>query len=58
MPNAHARGLTHWHRHYQHASFGVAQPIVPRRGRDDDYSPPPAQIPASGVSAPGSHLGS
>jgi hypothetical protein len=30
----------------------------PCRGRDDDCSPPPAQIPASGTTAPGSHLGS
>jgi hypothetical protein len=29
-----------------------------RCGRDDDYSPPPAQIPASGTTAPGSCLGS
>jgi hypothetical protein len=30
----------------------------PLRGRDGDCSPPPAQIPASGPTAPGSHLGS
>src|SRR5437870_4809979 len=29
-----------------------------RRGRDDDFSSPPAQIPASGTTAPGSCLGS
>ena len=29
-----------------------------RRGRDGDCSPPPAQIPASGTTAPGSCLGS
>jgi hypothetical protein len=28
------------------------------RGRDGDCSPPPAQIPASGTTALGSHLGS
>ena len=27
------------------------------RGRDGDYSPPPAQIPAGAANAPGSHLG-
>jgi len=28
------------------------------RGRNEDYSPPPAQIPASAANAPGSSLGS
>jgi len=27
------------------------------RGRDGDFSPPPAQIPAGAANAPGSHLG-
>ena len=27
------------------------------RGRDEDFSPPPAQIPAGAANAPGSHLG-
>ena len=27
------------------------------RGRDRDFSPPPAQIPAGAANAPGSHLG-
>jgi hypothetical protein len=27
------------------------------RGRDGDYSPPPAQNPAGAANAPGSHLG-
>ena len=27
------------------------------RGRDGDYSPPPAQIPAGAANAPGSYLG-
>jgi hypothetical protein len=31
---------------------------IARRGRDGDFSPPPAQIPASGTTALGSHLGS
>ena len=28
------------------------------RGRDEDFSPPPAQIPACAANAPGSSLGS
>ena len=36
----------------------IARSYALRRGRDGDCSPPPAQIPASGTTAPGSCLGS
>ena len=32
-------------------------PTVNIRGRNGPYGPPPAQIPASGTTAPGSYLG-
>ena len=32
-------------------------PMIQGRGRDEDFSPPPAQIPASAANAPGSSLG-
>ena len=35
----------------------LAPPGRGGRGRDRDCSPPPAQIPAGAVNAPGSHLG-
>jgi hypothetical protein len=31
--------------------------LVGGRGRDEDWSPPPAQIPAGAANAPGSSLG-
>jgi hypothetical protein len=52
-----------------HRARAAARPIQPGcgqhrrpghiggRGRDGDYSPPPAQIPACAANAPGSHLG-
>ena len=39
------------------ASCAIRQAEVGGRGRDGDYSPPPAQIPAGAANAPGSHLG-
>jgi hypothetical protein len=41
----------------QRPPFGTRCPHSGGRGRDGDYSPPPAQIPAGAANAPGSHLG-
>src|SRR6202140_3839378 len=37
--------------------IGLAR-LLDGRGRDEDFSPPPAQIPACAANAPGSSLGS
>ena len=37
--------------------YGTSMPGVGGRGRDGDFSPPPAQIPAGAANAPGFHLG-
>src|SRR5580700_10562085 len=39
-------------------AIGVTAQGVQGRGRDEDFSSPPAQIPASAANAPGSSLGS
>ena len=36
---------------------GPSAVLTGGRGRDGDYSPPPAQIPAGAANAPGSYLG-
>ena len=39
--------------HRPAGAFGLLQCTMARRGRDEDFSSPPAQIPACAANAPG-----